>query len=30
MIATTKVCATASPLETLDVIVPTAPDLVPA
>jgi integrase/recombinase XerD len=30
MIATTKVCATASPLETLDVIVPTALDLVPA
>ena len=30
MIATTKVCATASPLETLEVIVPTAPDLVPA
>jgi integrase/recombinase XerD len=30
MIATTKVCATASPLETLDVILPTAPDLVPA
>ncbi len=30
MIATTKVCATTSPLETLDVIVPTTPDLVPA
>jgi integrase/recombinase XerD len=30
MIATTKVCATASPLETLEVTVPTAPDLVPA
>jgi len=30
MIATTKVCATASPFETLDVIAPTAPDLVPA
>jgi integrase/recombinase XerD len=30
MIATSKVCATASPLETLHVIVPTVPDLVPA
>jgi site-specific recombinase XerD len=30
MIATTQVCATASPLETLEVIVPIAPDLVPA
>src|SRR5665213_2444770 len=30
MIATTKVCATASPLETLDIILPTTPDLVPA
>jgi integrase len=30
MIATSKVCATASPLESLDVLVPTAPDLVPA
>jgi site-specific recombinase XerD len=30
MIATSKVCATASPLESLNVIVPTAPDLVPA
>jgi site-specific recombinase XerD len=30
MIATSKVCATASPLEALHVIVPTVPDLVPA
>ena len=30
MIATSKVCATASPLESLHVVVPTAPDLVPA
>jgi hypothetical protein len=30
MIATSKVCATASPLESLDVLVPTAPDLMPA
>jgi site-specific recombinase XerD len=30
MIATSKVCATASPLESLNVIVPTAADLVPA
>jgi site-specific recombinase XerD len=30
MIATSKVCATASPLESLNVIVPTAPDPVPA
>jgi integrase/recombinase XerD len=30
MIATSKVCATASPLESLNVIVPAAPDLVPA
>jgi site-specific recombinase XerD len=30
MIATSKVCATASPLESLNVVVPTAPDLVPA
>jgi integrase/recombinase XerD len=30
MIATSKVCATASPLEPLNVIVPTASDLVPA
>jgi hypothetical protein len=30
MIATSKVCATASPLEALDVLVPTIPDLVPA
>jgi integrase/recombinase XerD len=30
MIATSKVCATASPLESLDVLVPTVPDLVPA
>jgi integrase/recombinase XerD len=29
MIATSKVCATASPLESLNVIVPTVPDLVP-
>jgi integrase/recombinase XerD len=29
-IATSKVCATASPLESLHVITPTAPDLVPA
>jgi hypothetical protein len=30
MIATSKVCATTSPLESLNVIVPTAPDLMPA
>jgi integrase/recombinase XerD len=30
MIATSRVCATASPLESLDVVVPNAPDLVPA
>jgi integrase/recombinase XerD len=30
MIATSKVCATASPLESLNVVVPTVPDLVPA
>ena len=30
MIATSKVCATASPLESLHVIMPAAPDLVPA
>jgi integrase/recombinase XerD len=30
MIAASKVCATASPLESLDVLVPTVPDLVPA
>ena len=30
MIATSKVCATASPLESLNVAVPTVPDLVPA
>ena len=30
MIATSKVCATTSPLESLAVFVPTAPDLVPA
>jgi integrase/recombinase XerD len=30
MIATSKVCATASPLESLDVLVPNAPDLVAA
>jgi integrase/recombinase XerD len=30
MIATDKVCATASPLESLNVILPTVPDLVPA
>ena len=30
MIATDKVCATVSPLDTLDVIMPTVPDLVPA
>jgi hypothetical protein len=30
MIATSKVCATASPPESLDVLVPTVPDLVPA
>jgi site-specific recombinase XerD len=30
MIATSKVCATVSPLESLNVVVPTAPDLVPA
>ena len=29
-IATSKVCATASPLESLHTISPTAPDLVPA
>jgi site-specific recombinase XerD len=29
MIATSKVCATASPLESLNVVVPTVPDLVP-
>jgi len=30
MIATDKVCATVSPLESLNIIVPTVPDLVPA
>jgi integrase/recombinase XerD len=30
MIATSTVCATASPLESLSVLVPTVPDLVPA
>jgi hypothetical protein len=30
MIATDKVCATVSPLETLNVAAPTVPDLVPA
>lgn len=30
MIATHKVCATVSPLDTLDVIIPSVPDLVPA
>jgi integrase/recombinase XerD len=30
MIATSTVCATASPLESLNVVTPTAPDLVPA
>jgi integrase/recombinase XerD len=30
MIATSKVCATTSPLEALEVIVPTMPDLLPA
>jgi hypothetical protein len=30
MIATDKVCATVSPLDTLDVIMPSVPDLVPA
>jgi site-specific recombinase XerD len=30
MIATSKVCATASPLESLNITMPTAPDLVPA
>jgi integrase/recombinase XerD len=30
MIATSKVCATTSPLESLNVLVPTTPDLVPA
>jgi hypothetical protein len=30
MIATSKVCATTSPLESLDVLVPATPDLVPA
>jgi site-specific recombinase XerD len=30
MIATSKVCATASPLESLNISVPTMPDLVPA
>jgi hypothetical protein len=30
MIATSKVCATASPLEALPVLAPAAPDLVPA
>jgi site-specific recombinase XerD len=30
MIATSKVCATASPLELLNVSAPTAPDLAPA
>jgi integrase/recombinase XerD len=30
MIATSTVCATASPLESLNLVVPTAPDLVPA
>jgi site-specific recombinase XerD len=29
MIATSKVCATVSPLESLNVVMPTAPDLVP-
>jgi hypothetical protein len=30
MIATNKVCATTSPLESLAVISPTVPDLIPA
>ncbi len=30
MIATSKVCATTSPLESLNVVAATAPDLVPA
>ena len=30
MIATSKVCATASPLDTLNVMMPNMPDLVPA
>jgi integrase/recombinase XerD len=30
LIATSKVCATASPFESLNVVLPTAPDLVPA
>jgi integrase/recombinase XerD len=30
MIATSTVCATASPLESLSVLAPSAPDLVPA
>ncbi len=30
MIATSKVCATTSPLESLDVMSPTMPDLIPA
>jgi site-specific recombinase XerD len=30
MIATSKVCATASPLESLNIIVPIVPDLEPA
>ena len=30
MIATSQVCATTRPLESLEVIVPTVPDLVPA
>jgi hypothetical protein len=29
MIATSKVCATVSPLESLNVVMPTAPDLEP-
>jgi hypothetical protein len=30
MTATSKVCATTSPLESMGVVVPTVPDLVPA
>jgi hypothetical protein len=30
MIATSKVCATTSPLESLNILVPTTPDRVPA
>ena len=30
MIATSTVCATASPLESLNVVLPTVPDLIPA